>query len=385
MRSFEEGAFEHFVNKLKDNLGLKADKTYVDNKVKTDVPEDAKFTDTIATKTSVGLGNVDNVKQATKVEFDEHLAEKATQNEYGHIRLQDIPLPDVASKAEAEVGTNNTKMMTPLRTNQAIDSKFRWVDGLLEVNIDGVWRMFNEYIPEPDDSTNSPGSKHLISGTMEEGFFGEVSSSELITGDALASQVGISLGTSQHSTEPWLKFAYKGSIQFIAKKPIRNSISWNTINTAKCVYGDSGDKTVVIGGKTYKVTLMRATNPTNDPKTTTSESGGEINHYSEWNRLMCQIHEEAINGSWGYPNNIESDIGILDHSLGSGSQGMYSNADLIVASGDGRYSWCQEMSTSAPYRLSRGAPGVSNSVASVSSEASVADGWRPVLRLVEEV
>ncbi|HZJ98580.1 MAG TPA: hypothetical protein VFC79_01155 [Tissierellaceae bacterium] len=47
MRSFEEGAFEHFVNKLKDNLGLKADKTYVDNKVKTDVPEGAEFTDTI--------------------------------------------------------------------------------------------------------------------------------------------------------------------------------------------------------------------------------------------------------------------------------------------------------------------------------------------------
>ncbi|HZJ99514.1 MAG TPA: hypothetical protein VFC79_05890 [Tissierellaceae bacterium] len=47
MRSFEEGAFEHFVNKLKDNLGLKADKTYVDGKVKTNVPASAKFTDTV--------------------------------------------------------------------------------------------------------------------------------------------------------------------------------------------------------------------------------------------------------------------------------------------------------------------------------------------------
>ena len=33
-----------------------------------------------------------------------------------------------------------------------------------------------------DDLTGSPGLKILISGTMQEGFFGEVSSIELITG-----------------------------------------------------------------------------------------------------------------------------------------------------------------------------------------------------------
>ena len=108
-----------------------------------------------------------------------------------------------------------------------------------------------------DDLLGSPGSPYLISGTMQEGFFGEVPASELITGDALASECGISQGTSQFSSEGWLKFAYQGKIQFVAKKPIRHSISWDAINTANCVYGDSGDKTVVIGGKTYKVTLMR--------------------------------------------------------------------------------------------------------------------------------
>ena len=233
-----------------------------------------------------------------------------------------------------------------------------------------------------DDLTGSPGAKNLISGTMEEGFFGEVSTTALITGDALASQVGISQGTSQHSTAGWLKFAYKGKIQFIAKKPIRNSISWDAINTAKCVYGDSGDKTVVIDGKTYKVTLMRALEPTNDPKTVASANSGEVNHGSEWNRLMCQIHEEAINGSWEYPDNIESDIGILEHSLGSGSQGMYDDADLVVKSGDGRVSWCQEMGTSTSGRLVRGSDGVSNSYNGTSSDAGSYYGWRPVLELV---
>jgi hypothetical protein len=249
----------------------------------------------------------------------------------------------------------------------------------LDENLYGLIRKHH-----PDDTSGSPGSEFLIAGTMEEGFFGEVLASELITGDALASECGISQGTSQFSTEPWLKFAYKGEILFVAKKPIRHSISWNAINTAKCVYGDSGDKTVVIDGKTYKVTLMRALEPSNDPKTVASGSSGAVNHHSEWNRLICQIHEEAINGSWGYPNNIESDIGILEHSLGSGSQGMYSDADLIVASGDGRLSWCQEMSTSTTYRLGRGALGVSHSSNHASSNVHSSSGWRPVLRLVEE-
>lgn len=234
-----------------------------------------------------------------------------------------------------------------------------------------------------DDKSGSPGNKNLIAGDMQEGFFGEVSSSELITGDALASQVGISQGNSQHSTAGWLKFAWKGKILFIAKKPIRNSISWDAINTAKCVYGDSGDKTVEIGGLTYKVRLMRALEPSNDPKTTVSASSGTVNHYSEWNRLMCQIHEQAIDKSWDYPNNIENDIGILEHNLGSGRQGMYSNADLEVKSVNGSASWCQEMGTFTFNRLHRGNAGVSYSNDNTSSGKYSQYVWRPVLELVE--
>ena len=63
MKLLDQLGLQYLIEKFKEKLGLKADKTYVDNKVKTDVPEDAKFTDTIATKTSIGLGNVDNVKQ----------------------------------------------------------------------------------------------------------------------------------------------------------------------------------------------------------------------------------------------------------------------------------------------------------------------------------
>ncbi len=237
-----------------------------------------------------------------------------------------------------------------------------------------------------DDKWGTPGPLDLIAGTMQEGFFGEVSSDDLITGKDLASLVGISQGTSTNSTAGWLKFAYKGKIQFVAKKPIRHSISWDAINTANCVYGDSGDKTVAIGGLTYKVRLMRGYEPTNDPKTRAIADSGTVNHYSEWNRLMCQIHKDAINRSWGYPDNIESDIGILEHSLGNGTNGMYNDADLVVKSGDGDGSrtWCQEMSSSSSfYRLSRGDGTVSRSHVNTSSRTGSAYGWRPVLELIK--
>jgi hypothetical protein len=236
-----------------------------------------------------------------------------------------------------------------------------------------------------DDNSGSPGSNILIAGTMQEGFFGEVPATALITGDALASECGISQGTSQHSTAGWLKFAYKGDILFVAKKPIRHSISWDAINTAKCVYGDSGDKTIIIGGLTYKVRLMRALEPSNDPKTVASGSSGAVNHHSEWNRLMCQIHEQAIGGNWDYLNNIESDIGILEHNLGNGSQGMYNDNDLLTRNthGNGSYSWCQDMSTHTTRRLYRGQNGVSYSSHGTSSTANADYGWRPVLEYVE--
>lgn len=43
-------------------------------------------------KSNIGLGNVDDVKQASKTEFEAHKAEKATQAELGHVRLPETPI-----------------------------------------------------------------------------------------------------------------------------------------------------------------------------------------------------------------------------------------------------------------------------------------------------
>lgn len=75
------------------------------------------------TKDQVGLGNVDNVKQASKSEFDSHVADK--NNPHGvtksQVGLGNVENFGIATQSEAEAGTSNSKYMTPLRTKQAID------------------------------------------------------------------------------------------------------------------------------------------------------------------------------------------------------------------------------------------------------------------------
>ena len=217
-----------------------------------------------------------------------------------------------------------------------------------------------------------PGSQTLIAGDMEAGFFGEVSTSDLISGDELASLIGLTAGTSQYSNEPWLKFALDGEIIFVAKKPLRHSISWDSINSAGAVFGD---KTVKIKGLDYSVSLLRGLNDSYPVSSSSNPSSGIGNHGSEWNRLMLPIHVNAPS-SWSYPDNVDSpteDWGI-----------DYTDKDLLTHHnhGDGNYSWCQD--TSGTYRLSRGHYGVSYSYRYTSSSSHSYYGWRPVLELIKE-
>ena len=309
------------------------------NLVKPALTDDHKVT--IGTDLPANFQKIDD-------EFSAHLAEEATEDTLGHIKLSDI--------------------------YQAIDSKVRIVDNMLELNVDGEWQIF-KLVP-PDDTTDAPGSKFLIGGDMQAGFFGEVSASELISGDALASLVGISQGTSQHSTAGWLKFAWQGKILFVAKKAFRNSISWDHINSANAVYGG---KTVEIDGLSYKIRLLKGAN--NDPA---GGYNGAICHGSEWNRLMLPIHQEAINKNWAYPDNVESDIPVWAHNLGTGTQGRYTDVDLLTHRnyGSGSYSWCQEVAETAADRIYRGEYGVSDSISNTSSSTYSGHGWRPCLELV---
>lgn len=232
-----------------------------------------------------------------------------------------------------------------------------------------------------DDLTGSPGPSNLIGGTMQAGFFGEVPASELFTASQIASACGITQGTAQHENEPWLKFAYEGKILFRPRKAIRHSISWDAINTAKCVYDGSDGKTVTKDGKQYRVRLMRGalTDPSKNEDADRGAKG------SEWNKLMLPIHEQAIDKSWAYSAYVEDNVPIWAHNLGTGANGMYSDADLMTHynHGNGSYVWQQETTSSnASHRVNRGDGGVSGSYSNTSSYAASNVGWAPVLELL---
>ena len=198
------------------------------------------------------------------------------------------------------------------------------------------------------DPYGTPGQQELKFGTLESGYFGFVPSNDLINGNSLAQAIGLSSGTSQNSDAGWFKCSIDGRILFVAKKTLRNSISWDAIQSAGAVFGGAR---VMIHGKEYMVRLLTGGNY--DPATT---AGGE------WNQIMYKLHKD-FSALWG----------------------SYDDDDLLTNSsyGDGSYSWCQETSAGkTPNRVTRGSSGVSGFYSNTASNSSANYGWRPVLELL---
>lgn len=240
----------------------------------------------------------------------------------------------------------------------------------IKKQVQSSYKVANGVPTIADDPKLSPGPYMLAKGTIQEGYFGLVTASEMITGDALTTLVGITQGASQNSTTNWLKFAYKGKVLFVAQKPIRYNLPWDAINTAGAVVGT---KQVAIKSLNYKVRLLQGalTNPSEDGASDRGAKG------SEWNRLMCAVHEQVKNKNWDYPAYVEVDI----QDFGT----YFTDVDLITnySAGNGSYSWCQEtIKSNSSSRVVRGNDGVSLVSRNTSSFVHSNYGWRPVLELI---
>lgn len=221
------------------------------------------------------------------------------------------------------------------------------------------------------EANTVPGSTKLIGGNLQAGFYGELPTSEFITGDELAAKIGLTAGISQYSNEPWLKFSYLGKIEFISKKSIRHSISWGDLNTFNLVYGN---KKIDIDGNMYKIRLMKG--KTEGKQNDRTQYRGVINQNSEWNKLMLPIHYNAPD-RWQYSDNVNSPT--ENWNIG------YTDRDLLTHSdyGEGSYTWCQEYGELYNTRVYRGNYGVSYSESQNYSSGYSGFGWRPVLELVD--
>jgi len=198
----------------------------------------------------------------------------------------------------------------------------------------------------PADPFNTPGPKVLKAGTLQLGYFGHTPASELITGTALASAIGLSAGTAQYSDDGWLKWIKDGKLMYVARKPQRHTISWDDIDARGAVFGTA---MVTIGNMVFKVRLLTGGN-----------ANPALHGGGEWNEIIYGVHKDQ-EPQWE----------------------NYTDADIGVTSGNGRHSWCQETSASdASVRVNRGSSGVAHFVTNTSSLANVYYGWRPVLELL---
>lgn len=98
------------------------------------------------------------------------------------------------------------------------------------------------------DLTNSPGSKTLLKGDTQAGFYGFVQPSEMglihsnpegkreFNGANLALALGLSSGTAFNSNVALMKHHYKGKVQFEPLTGYRHSVPWDNIYNAGIAY-----------------------------------------------------------------------------------------------------------------------------------------------------
>ncbi|NWN92306.1 hypothetical protein HLV39_12470 [Marinobacter adhaerens] len=262
--------------------------------------------------------------------------------------------------------------------------------------LDLVVSAYFTHSPAPMPDLYGPGPQTLIAGNMTDGFFGEVSSGELFSGDDLALILGVTEGVAQNSDAGWLKFAEDNEILFVAKRNFRHSISWDHLYSRGLVYGTDDDgqaprgtptnqyTTVERSGNRFAVRLLTGANADpfddTDPLFFTEDMHQlDIGAGSEWNRLIYRVHQDV-------PGDPATD-GVRADRHGGPQVGEnwanYSNSELNIAHGNGYQSWCQEQSTAySAHRAFRGLSDVASFSRFVGSRTGSIRGWRPALKLI---
>jgi hypothetical protein len=115
---------------------------------------------------------------------------------------------------------------------------------------DAVERMASSELGKVTDYTNAPGSKVLVAGTRDNGFYGFVQPDEMgliatnpagkqnVSASNLALAIGLAGGSPINEGSAWMKFSRKGEIYLVPVKPLRHSVTWNQIYNQGAVYGD---------------------------------------------------------------------------------------------------------------------------------------------------
>jgi hypothetical protein len=161
---------------------------------------------------------------------------------------------------------------------------------------------------------SGPGSKNLLYGNEQLGYFGTLTPAEMVTLGSLRAQFNFFAGTDENAAYVWVKMFYKGRVLFFPSNTIAYNISWNQLYNAGLVYGVDGNgyaptgtptnqfKILNVGKDVLKLRLFTAdSNP--DPTSFLSQqlltSGGVNITGSEWVSLIYAIVGNAPAGYSG--------------------------------------------------------------------------------------
>lgn len=226
------------------------------------------------------------------------------------------------------------------------------------------WRPVLEVIPPP---------------LPEDMFYGEVAEADFITAAAFTTLVGMSsIGTAISQPMSWLKYRYKGKTTYMAKKPLRYGMTWESMNALGIVKGETE---FTIGGKRCTVALPTgadATNPT--PNYNEILTGGSFNDliYPVYGGLAVNQPVIAAYPRWA----------------------AYTDAELLMSTAKtniqpGHLSWCQEVVMSNNGHLVRGynnsdadtipafAQPIRGWYVAFNGTQPYA-GWRPIITMLDE-
>jgi hypothetical protein len=243
---------------------------------------------------------------------------------------------------------------------------------------------------------SGPEADHQYDPVSDTGYYGFVETDDLIRGDDLASQIGLTAGAIQFSDSGWFKFYVGPSaacnrtspvrpyVIYVASMPYRNNLSWNSIAAVNAVYGD---RTETIGSHDYRVRLIQGA--TTDPTAYTygTSCADDPGLDSEWNELFYRIHTavpDCSDPTIGMPGGYATDQHGGPQSAGS-NWAEYTDSETGVYSSlnNGSRCWAQETDGIDTSRcVARGNRGLAAWVTVLLSHSDSSYGWRPVLEFV---
>lgn len=189
---------------------------------------------------------------------------------------------------------------------------------------------------------SGPGTKELNFGSLEAGYFGIVTSAELMDEFGFVSGLfkdETPIGSLMTGPLFWMKFAYKGRFIFVPSRPLMSSVPWNNLYNLGVVYPFEQAQhftaagvararqgkllTVKEGNKVWRLKPRLPRLAEVDPLGSLNNGGAQWDTGEYW-ELYRHIHKTSIygDGIWadlGSQINYASEEVILNTQTGDGS------------------------------------------------------------------